>query len=173
MSNFYLSDPEINKNNELSHEQYRIYSYCCSQFNVKTMKSFIRLVNIAGQFGTTLEKVQETMVELNKIKVNDLRLISIDDNGKYISFDMPAHKAFITTLGFKKFGGSQGWRTVTGHLNSINTASHKTYLFPQLDQYQLVEKLEGLPSDQFDKITADQLKYGWVLTSVKKLRNNN
>ena len=86
---------------------------------------------------------------------------------------MPAHKAFITTLGFKKFGGSQGWRTVTGHLNSINTASHKTYLFPQLDQYQLVEKLEGLPSDQFDKITADQLKYGWVLTSVKKLRNNN
>ena len=50
MSNFYLSDTKVLKENKLNNLDFRIYSYCCHQFNVKTLSSFNRLVDISGTF---------------------------------------------------------------------------------------------------------------------------
>ena len=35
MSNFYLSDPKVLTELKLQDDDFRIYSYCCKQFNVK------------------------------------------------------------------------------------------------------------------------------------------
>ena len=102
MSNFYLNDPNIVINGNLKPLEYRIYSYCCSQFNVKKMSAFIRIVNIGGQFQKTKEEVEEILISLSKIRLYERELISIKDGPKYIIFDMPAHKYFLENIGFKK-----------------------------------------------------------------------
>ena len=87
MSNFYLSDPNVLINGLLTPLQFRIYSYCCLQFNVKKMSAFIRIVNIGGQFQKTKEEVEEILISLSKIKINDKPLISIKEGPQYILFD--------------------------------------------------------------------------------------
>ena len=49
MSKFYLTDPNINTL-PLTDLQFRIYQYCCANYNVKKQQAFIRIVNIGGQF---------------------------------------------------------------------------------------------------------------------------
>ena len=93
MSKFYLSDPNINTL-PLSDIQFRIYHYCCSNYNVKKHEAFIRIVNIAGQFQLTKNEVQQHLIDLSQIKHLELPLISITEK-QYISFDMPAHKKFL------------------------------------------------------------------------------
>ena len=168
MSNFYLSDPNVLINGNIKPLEYRIYSYCCSQFNVKKMSAFIRIVNIGGQFQMTKEEVEQVLVNLSKIKVNDTQLISIKDGPEYILFDMPAHKHFLESIGFKKYKSYKGWRALRGYLNQRNT--NKVYLYSDLDPYALVDKLESLPQKELDKIKADptQLKYPWMLKNVNK-----
>ena len=46
-------------------------------------------------------------------------LIQIKE-GRYISFDMPAHKKFLESIGFKKFS-NYGWRVLNNHLKQIHT----------------------------------------------------
>ena len=166
MSNFYLSDPNVLINGNIKPLEYRIYSYCCSQFNVKKMTAFIRIVNIGGQFQMTKEEVEQVLINLSKIKVNDKQLISIKDGPEYILFDMPAHRAFIESIGFKKYKSYKGWRALRGYLNQRDTG--KVYLYPKLDQWELLEKLESLPKEELNKITKDQLQYPWVLKNVNK-----
>ena len=166
MSNFYLSDPNILINGHLKPLEYRIYSYCCSQFNVKKMSAFIRIVNIGGQFQMTKEEVEQILVNLSKIKVNDKQLISIKDGAEYILFDIPAHRYFLENIGFKKYKSYKGWRALKGYLKQRNT--NKVYLYPGLDQYELLEKLESLPKEELNKITKDQIQYPWVLKNVNK-----
>ena len=168
MSNFYLSDPNVLINGLLTPLQFRIYSYCCSQFNVKKMSAFIRIVNIGGQFQKTKEEVEEILICLNKIKFYDRPLISIKEGPEYIEFDMPAHRYFLEQIGFKKYKMSNGWRALNGYLKQRNT--HKVYLYPGLDQYELLEKLESLPPKDLEKIKQDptQLQYPWVLKNVNK-----
>ena len=101
MSKFYLTDPNI-FTLPLTDLQFRIYQYLCAQYNVKKQQAFIRIVNIGGQFQLTKDEVQEQLIELSKIKHLDLPLISIKQEN-YISFDMPAHKKFLESIGFKKF----------------------------------------------------------------------
>ncbi len=100
MSKFYLTDPNLNTL-PLTDLQFRIYQYCCANYNVKKQQAFIRIVNIGGQFQLTKDEVQEQLIELSKIKHLDLPLIQIKE-GRYISFDMPAHKKFLESIGFKK-----------------------------------------------------------------------
>lgn len=168
MSNFYLSDPNVLINGNLKPLEYRIYSYCCSQFNVKKMSAFIRIVNIGGQFQMTKEEVENILINLSKIKVNDKQLISIKDGAEYILFDMPAHRSFLESIGFKKYQSYKGWRALKGYLKQRNT--HKVYLYPGLDQYELLDKLESLPLKELEKIKQDptQLQYPWVLKNVNK-----
>ena len=168
MSKFYLADPNINTL-PMSDVQYKIYQYCCANYNVKKHEAFIRIVNIGGQFQLTKDEVQKELIELSKIKHLDLPLITIKNNG-YISFDMPAHRKFLESIGFKKFS-NYGWRVLNNHLKEINTKEiKKEYLYPTLDQYELYDQLQDLPTEELNKITKDQLQYPWVLRDVIKNR---
>ena len=170
MSKFYLTDPNI-INAALTDKEFRIYHYCCSNYNVQKRSAYIRIVDIAGLFQLTKKEVEELLIKLSQIKVNDLPLISMKQE-KYISFDMPSHKKFIESLGFKKYS-NQGFRTLNGHFKQIKDAEQvklKTYLYPTLDQYELLEKLEDLPTEELNKIKKEQLQYPWVLRNVIKNR---
>ena len=168
MSKFYLTDPNINIL-PLTDLQFRIYQYLCGQYNVKKKQAFIRIVNIGGQFQLTKDEVQEELIKLSEIKHLDLPLVSIEEK-KYISFDMPAHKKFLQSIGFKKFS-NHGWRVLNGHLKEINTKKlKKEYLYPRLDQYELYDELSDLPTEELNKIKKEQLQYPWVLRDVIKNR---
>ena len=168
MSKFYLTDPNIN-NLPMTDLQFRIYQYCCANYNVKKQEAFIRIVNIGGLFQLTKNEVQEQLIELSKIKHLDLPLITIK-NDKYISFDMPSHRKFLESIGFKKYS-NYGWRVLNNHLNEINTKIiKKDYLYPGLDQYELYDELIDLPEEELKKVTKDQLQYPWVLRNVIKNR---
>lgn len=170
MSNFYLSDTKILKENKLNNLDFRVYSYCCHQFNVKTLTSFIRLVDISGTFQIGLEQVQESLNRLARIHIDGLALISIRDAGKYLVFDMPRHKHFIQQIGFTRFGSSKGWSTLKNHTQQFTT---KKYLYPNLDQYELFDKLNDLPIEEFNKINPNDLMYSWIYRDVKKHRTSN
>ena len=116
MSKFYLTDPNI-INAALTDKEFRIYHYCCSNYNVQKRSAYIRIVDIAGLFQLTKKEVEETLIKLSQIKVNDLPLISMKQ-GTYISLDMPSHKKFIETWGFKKYS-NEGFRTLNGHFKQI------------------------------------------------------
>ena len=168
MSKFYLTDPNINTL-PLNNLQFRIYMYCCANYNVKKQQAFIRIVNIGGQFQLTKDEVQEELIKLSEIKYLDLPLISIKED-KYISFDMPVHKKFLESIGFKKFS-NYGWRVLNSHLKEIHTKELKReYLYPRLDQYELYDQLDDLPTEELKKIKSVQLQYPWVLRNVIKNR---
>jgi len=168
MSKFYLTDPNINTL-PLTDLQFRIYQYLCGQYNIKKQQAFVRIVNIAGQFQLTKDDVQEELIALSEIRHLDLPLITIKQD-KYISFDMPSHKKFLESIGFKKYQ-SAGWKVLNGHLKEIhNKELKKVYLYPRLDQYELREQLEDLPTEDLSKIKKDQLLYPWVLRDVIKNR---
>ena len=168
MSNFYLSDPNIVINGNIKPLEYRIYSYCCSQFNVKKMSAFIRIVNIGGQFQMTKEEVEKILISLSKIRLYERELISIKDGPKYIIFDLPAHKYFLENIGFKKYKSYKGWRALNGYLKQREDTG-KVYLYPELDQYALLDKLQSLPPAELAEIKKkpDQLRYPWMLRSVR------
>lgn len=170
MSNFYLSDTKVLKENKLNDLDFRVYSYCCHQFNVKTLTSFIRLVDISGTFQIGLDKVQESLSRLARIHIDGLALISIKDAGKYLVFDMPRHKYFVQQIGFTKFGGSKGWSTLKNHTQQFTT---KKYLYPDLDQYELLDKLIDLPEDEFERIKPTDLKYQWIYKNAANYRQRN
>jgi hypothetical protein len=46
----------------------------------------------------------------------------------------------------------------------------KNFIYPTLDQYELQDKLEELPTEELKKINPDQLKYKWILRDVIKNR---
>jgi len=168
MSKFYLTDPNINTL-PLNDLQFRIYQYLCGQYNVKKRQAFIRIVNIGGQFQLTKDEVQEQLIKLSKIKHLDLALISIKQEN-YISFDMPAHRKFLESIGFKKFS-TYGWRVLNNHLKEIHNEELKfDYLYPRLDQHELYEQLDDLPTEELSKIKKEQLQYPWVLKNVIKNR---
>ena len=167
MSKFYLTDPNI-INAALTDKEFRIYHYCCSNYNVQKRSAYIRIVDIAGLFQLTKKEVEELLIKLSQIKVNDLPLISMKQE-KYISFDMPSHKKFIESLGFKKYS-NQGFRTLNGHFKQIQDAEQnivRNYLYPGLDQWDLIEKLEKLSAEELSKIKPEQLQYPWILKDVK------
>ena len=168
MSKFYLTDPNINTL-PMTALQFKIYHYCCANYNVKKHEAFIRIVNIGGQFQLTKDEVQKELIELSKIKHLELPLIKINE-GKFIAFEMPSHKKFLESIGFKKFS-NYGWRVLNNHLKEIHTKEIKReYLYPRLDQYELYDQLSDLPTEELNKIKKEQLQYPWVLRDVIKNR---
>ena len=168
MSKFYLTDPNINTL-PMTALQFKIYHYCCANYNVKKHEAFIRIVNIGGQFQLTKDEVQKELIELSKIKHLELPLIKINE-GKFISFKMPSHKKFLESIGFKKFS-NYGWRVLNNHLKEIhNKEIKREYLYPRLDQYELYDQLSDLPTEELNKIKKEQLQYPWVLRDVIKNR---
>ena len=112
------------------------------------------------------EEVENILINLSKIKVNDKQLISIKEGPDYPLFDMPAHRSFLENIGFKKYKSYKGWRALRGYLNQRDTG--KVYLYPKLDQYELLEKLESLPKEELENIKKEDLKYPWMLKNVNK-----
>ena len=47
------------------------------------------------------------------------------------------------------------------------------YLYPKLDQYELLDLLIELPEDQFNNLKETDLQYPWVLRNAKKFRKDN
>ena len=43
-------------------------------------------------------------------------------------------------------------------------------MYPTLDQYELQDKLEELPTEELKKIDPKKLKYKWILRDVIKNR---
>ena len=106
---------------------------------------------------------------MSKIKHLELPLIKINE-GKFISFEMPSHKKFLESIGFKKFS-NYGWRVLNNHLKEIHAKEIKReYLYPRLDQYELYDQLSDLPTEELNKIKKEQLQYPWVLRDVIKNR---
>lgn len=167
MSKFYLADPLVLSENAIDPFDFRIYQYCCKNYDVKKFQPFIRLVNIAGCFQLSLEQVQASLSRLAKVRVNGLPLIKISDNGKYLCFAMPRHTEFIKSLGFQRYNSSRAWKLLKEHTaQEIKT----DYLYSNLDQYELFDKLNSLPKEQLLNINEDKIMYKWVLKNVKKHR---
>ena len=95
MSSFYLSDPKVLNELKLLDEDFRIYQHCCKQFNVKTLNSFVRVVDIAGQFQISTEQVQLSLARLSRIRVEGLPLITVRQKDHYLTFDMPNGGTFL------------------------------------------------------------------------------
>ena len=171
MSNFYLSDPLVLNELKLQDEDFRIYQHCCRQFNVKTLNSFIRIVEIAGQFQLSIEQVQHSLARMTRIRIQGLPLITVKEKSKYLVFDMPRHREFVKQIGFMKFNSSKGWKALRGCIT--NVASNKVYKFPKLDMYQLQDHLAKMPDAELNKLKEEDLLYGWILKNEKKHRKNN
>jgi len=165
MAKFYISDPKVLNLLTISHTDWRIYSYLCEQFNASTLKSFIRLVNIAGKLSLSMQQVQESLQKMSKIEVEGLKLISITDTGKFLKFDMPRHIAFIQSLGFSRYNTSRGWRSLKEH---VQPKVQNNYKWSDLDQYQLEEKLTSLPNSELVQLKDSDVKYPWILNKCKK-----
>jgi len=131
------------------------------------MSAFIRIVNIGGQFQLSKEEVEKILISLSNIRLYERELISIKDGPKYILFDMPAHKYFLENIGFKQYKSYKGWKALSGYLKQREHTG-KVFLYPNLDQYELLEKLQGLPPAELAEIKKkpDQLRYPWMLKSV-------
>lgn len=167
MSSFYLSDNKVLKDTRLNSMDFRIYSYLCSEFNIQSLKPFVRMLDIKGFFQITKEQVEQSLQRLLAIKVDGDVLLTCKDNGKYLEFDMPRHRKFLKGIGFEKFKSSRGWNVVKSENQSVNI---KQYKYPNLDQHQLYDKLKELPLDELNELRPDQLMYPWVLKNVKNDR---
>ena len=92
---------------------------------------------------------------------------------KYDIYSMPSHKQFLEQIGFKQNRSYQGFKTINGYLKQVHDKEQKIKIdlvYPKLDQYELQEKLEDLPTAELKKINRKQLKYPWKLDEVIKNR---
>ena len=171
MSNFYLADPNI-LTAPLNQQEFKIYHYLCKNYNVSKHTAFVKLVDIAGLFQLTVHEVETILVKFCTIKVNDLPLMKITKE-RYEIFSMPSHKKFLEEIGFKQNSSYKGYKAINGYLKQLSEQEQqviKKYIYPTLDQYELQDKLEELPTEELKKIKKSQLKYPWKLDEVIKNR---
>ena len=109
---------------------------------------------------------------MTRIRVGGEPLIKIRDNGKFLVFDMPRHKVFIKSIGFQRFNANKGWKHLRDHL--ANREVKKKYLYPKLDQYELLDLLlQNYQQEQFNNLKETGLLYGWMYRNAKKIRKDN
>ena len=171
MSNFYLTDPNI-LTAPLTDQEFKIYNYLCKNYNVQKHTAYVRKVDIAGLFQLTVNEVEKILVKFCQIKNNDLPLMKITKE-KYETFGMPSHKKFLEEIGFKQNSSYKGYKAINGYLKQLSEQEQqviKKYIYPTLDQYELQDKLEELPTEELKKIKKSQLKYPWKLDEVIKNR---
>lgn len=168
MSKFLIINPEIYKLN-LSDQEFRVYFYICSQFNMKKKQAYVRIVDIAGQFQLTKNEVENILINFTKIIHDGHALVSIDKSEGYYKFDLPSHQKFLSSIGFAKHNQAHGFRAINGYLKQLKETANN-YLFKDLDQYELMEKLESMSVEELQKIKPEQLRYQWVYKNVIKNR---
>ena len=57
MQKFYLADKEVLKL-QITDQQFKVYNYWCSQYNVKTLKPFINYVQTASDLFIPVDRVK-------------------------------------------------------------------------------------------------------------------
>jgi len=171
MKNFSITDTKVLTENKIGHFDYRIYEYLCSNFNVKKISAYVRITDIAGHFTLSLPQVKESLGRLSKIVIDGSPLITIEDGPHYLIFDMPRHKKFLDSIGFRKHSAAAGWKNLSGYLKSNQDSKiKKLYLYPNLDQFQLDDKLRTLPDEQINRLNESQFMYPWILRNEKERR---
>ena len=168
---FYLTDPNI-LTAPLTDQEFKIYNYLCKNYNVQKHTAYVRKVDVAGLFQLSINEVEKILVKFCQTKVNDLPLMQITKD-KYEIFNMPSHKKFLEQVGFKQNNSYKGYRAINGYLKQLGTKENeikKNYLYPNLEEWDLLDKLESLPKDELLKIKPNQLKYPWRLKDALKNR---
>ena len=174
MKNFFISDSKVLTENKISHFDFRIYEFLCSNFNVKKISAYVRINDVAGQFQLSQTQVKESLGRLSKIIIDGSPLITIEDGPHYLIFDLPRHKKFLDSIGFRKHGAAVGWKNLGSYLKqNQDNKIIKLYLYPKLDQYQLDDKLRTLSDEELNKINEKQVMYPWMLRNEKHRRSRN
>ena len=174
MKSFFISDSKVLTENKISHFDFRIYEYLCSNFNVKKISAYVRINDVAGQFQLSQAQVKESLGRLSKIIIDGSPLITIEDGPHYLIFDLPRHKKFLDSIGFRKHGAAAGWRNLGSYLKqNQDNKIIKLYLYPKLDQFQLDDKLRTLSDEELNKINEKQVMYPWMLRNEKHRRSRN
>ena len=75
----------------------------------------------------------------------------------------------MLSIGFAKHNQAHGFKAINGYLKQLKETANN-YLFKDLDQYELMEKLESMSVEELQKIKPEQLRYQWVLKNVIKNR---
>ena len=171
MQKFWIADKEILKL-QITDQQFKTYSYWCSQYNVKTLKPFINYIQTANDLLIPVDRVKNILTDLTKINVEGDALVSIEDNkaARRIEFDLPRYKRFLNSIGFLGYSSGKGWTNIQEHLKKDPVEINKVYKFAKLDQYSLHDKLNDMSDAELRALTPTDLKYPWVLTSILKER---
>lgn len=173
MKDYYPSCKALITNLKLTNQEFRIYQYLCSQYNLRKHEPFVRIVNIAGFFQISIATVKEILSRLAELEQDQKKLLTVNFNGTYLEFEMPYYKSFLENLGFKKNNLAAGFKNVQNKLKELNSqADTKIYLFPKLDQFDLSEALRDMPDEDFDKIKPSELRFPWVYYDEKTRRTN-
>ena len=170
MKNFFVSDSKVLTENKIDPQDYRIYEYFCSNFNIKKVSAYIRIVDAAGHFALSQNQIKESLSRLSQIVIDGSPLVTIEDGPNYLIFDMPRYKRFLETIGFRKHNASVGWKNLGNYIRQSRPEAKKNYLYPKLDQHQLDDKLRTLNDEQFSKLNQTQFQYPWVFKNEKKRR---
>ena len=174
MKSFFISDSKVLTENKISNFDFRIYEFLCSNFNVKKISAYVRINDVAGQFQLSQTQVKESLGRLSKIIIDGSPLITIEDGPHYLIFDLPRHKKFLDSIGFKKHSAAVGWKNLGSYLKqNQDNKIIKLYLYPKLDQYQLDDKLRTLSDEELNKINEKQVMYPWMLRNEKHRRSRN
>ena len=84
------------------------------------------------------------------------------------------HQKFLDSIGFRKHSAAAGWRNLGSYLKQNQDSKIvKLYLYPNLDQYQLDDKLRTLSDEELNKINEKQVMYPWMLRNEKHRRSRN
>ena len=174
MKSFFISDSKVLTENKISHFDFRIYEFLCSNFNVKKISAYVRINDVAGQFQLSQTQVKESLGRLSKIIIDGSPLLTIEDGPHYLIFDMPRHKKFLDSIGFRKHSAAAGWKNLSSYLKQNQDSKIvKLYLYPNLDQFQLDDKLRTLSDEELNKINEKQVMYPWMLRNEKNRRSRN
>jgi len=153
MRNFFISDSKVLTENKISHFDFRIYEFLCSNFNVKKISAYVRINDVAGQFQLSQTQVKESLGRLSKIIIDGSPLITIEDGPHYLIFDLPRHKKFLDSVGFRKHSAATGWKNLSSYLKQNQDSKIvKLYIYPNLDQIQLDDKLRTLSDEQLNNV---------------------
>ena len=68
MQKFYIADKEILKL-ELPDQQFKVYNYWCSQYNVKTHKAFINYVQTANDLSIKVDTIKNIITKLCEVSI--------------------------------------------------------------------------------------------------------
>ena len=85
---------------------------------------------------------------------------------------MPRHKKFLDSIGFRKHSAAAGWKNLSSYLKQNQDSKIvKLYLYPNLDQSQLDDKLRTLSDEQLNKLHSSQFQYPWILKNENMMTN--